>query len=416
MKDNQSEIIYYPNFSIDNLAGIKRSLLLYDRVHVIAPTFSPGMFSRARTLSADAELVEIKSWGALDFKLIVASNGGIEPIDIEETFDSYREEFINALNEDMSDPEVDAWEKRWKALRRDVTWLVVPWYFGSASKIDFSKYQIEEVQKHFLWNRSRSMNLLKVPFRIGMSLCLSEALWSAVDNGYTLFTDDLASEELLMLRMKRGWKHLTRNRELQHSLEIEPRLATNFAIAQLGIWTLEFKISEYFEKISAMELEEIIDLRERSDDKEVLKKFRSGLASIVMDRSLWNAKSFREFEEEARKAVDENIKPAFEALVKRNILSSKDLVTALDLPSTVSQAIKSGPNLFASAAIPTMGAAGALVLFSNIHLVPPVLLALGCGLGADYIAKLMSQIREKYKERQSAKFLIYPINIHKALK
>jgi len=45
MDTKPSEVLYYPNFNPNDLAGIKQSLLLYDRVNLIAPVTTPLMGS-----------------------------------------------------------------------------------------------------------------------------------------------------------------------------------------------------------------------------------------------------------------------------------------------------------------------------------------------------------------------------------
>jgi hypothetical protein len=247
-----------------------------------------------------------------------------------------------------------------------------------------------------------------------MSLGLSEALWAAVDKGYTLFTDDDTSEHFLMLRLRRGWKRLTRDPELRRQFGIEREFAKDYAAASLGAWTLQARVPGLIKKASSMSIAEIIELREQSDHTDALGHFRSGLAELVQSHNLWEAEKFRDFENEAYEIYRQNILPAFEDLEGKRILSLEDVFVALDWKNALQEAIKSAPDLFVGAAVPT-AVGGAAVLFGPVAVAPAALLALGCGLAGHFVKNLIEQMSDRLKERRSAQFLTYPLNLQKVV-
>ncbi len=247
-----------------------------------------------------------------------------------------------------------------------------------------------------------------------MSFGLSEALWAAVDRGYTLFTDDPASQQFLMLRLKRGWKRLSRDPELRRTFGIEAQFAKNFAVAYLGAWILQSKVPEVIKSASDLPIEEVMKLREDSARKDALGSFRKGLADLVQSQSLWEAPKFADFETEAFKVFEKKILPAFKELEGCS-LHLKDVFSAVDMKDAISEGIKSIPNLFVGAAVPS-AAAGAALLLGGHPVAPTALLALSCGLTAHFVEKLIGQMSDRLNKRRSAQFLTYPLNLQKALK
>jgi hypothetical protein len=406
-----SEVLYYPNFKADDLTGIKQSLLLYDRVTVIAPASTPLM----GTLLADssgAELSNLRQSGALSESWsIYPGNSVLGSISDVEIIRKRRDEFITALLEDLEDPNVLAWETQFKRIdpQRSVSWFVLPSYFDdNPPNISKPGYQIEEIY-HPGFGR-----LFRVPFLVGMSFGLSEALWAAVDRGYTLFTDDSASQDFLMLRLKRGWKRLTQDPELQKSFRIEKEFAEKFAVASLGAWFIRSKVPQFVKNASNYSLSDVLKLREDSDKKDALKYYRDGLSSLVMSEELWNVPTFRDFQGEASRIMDQKIKPAFEALEGRRV-DLRDVFGAIDAKDAASEVIKAAPDLFVGAAV-TSGVAATAALGLWGHTVAPhALLALGCGLTAHFAAKLIDNVNERLTKHRNAQFLTYPLRLRKTL-
>ncbi len=407
MNNNKSEMLYYPNFGPDALPSIKQSLLMYDRVNVIAPLTTPIIGSVLADIEGP-ELIEISKRGSLNesYDLGQAQNV-VKLIPDLEIIGAHRHEFISALYGDLEDREVLDWERQIKTRYRgrDLSWLVVPSYFNyDPPVIDNPAYRIEEVR------HDKFGSLLRVPFLVGMSLGTSEALWAAIDKGLTLFTDNNISEQFLMFRLRRGWKDLLQDPDLRQEFGIEQEFAQKFAAASLCTWTLRKKIPEVIKNASGMSIEEIIELREKSKYKEVLSKYRSGIADLVLSHDLWEVKTFQDFEEEAYKIYKKNILPAFEALEKKRNLSIKDVFAAFDYKYALKETIKSVPSLFISAAVPA--AAGSALVFGSVAIAPAALLALGCGLGGNLVKNLLDKGSET---RRSTRFLKFPQYLQETL-
>jgi hypothetical protein len=409
MDSNPSEVLYYPNFKANDLAGIKQSLLLYDKVNLIAPVTTPLMGSVLAD-SPGEELSEISKEGGLNESWSLPSACEVvRLIPDEEIVKDRWDEFMTALTEDLADRDVLAWEQQWKARSRgkDVSWFVLPSYFGgNPPALDRPEYQIQRV-----WHE-RFGELLRVPFLVGMSLGLSEALWAAVDRGYTLFTDDDASQHFLMLRLKRGWKRLTRDAELQRALDVEPEFAKSFAVAYLGAWVLRSKVPRVIKQASDLPIQEILNLRQSSHQRGALESFRRGLGDLVRSQDLWERPKFADFENEAYKIYDHQIRPAFEELEGQRV-RLKDIFNAVDVKDAVSEGIKAIPDLFLGAAVPTAVGTGAALL--GLPVAPAALLALGCGLAAHFVKSLMSESSDRLRRRRSAQFLAYPFYLEKTL-
>jgi hypothetical protein len=420
MPNDEPELLYYPNFRADDLSGIKRSLLLYDRVHVIAPESTPHTVV---VLAEGTRLEDVPRMGALGETLETLAYGrsarGESAVNIiydSEITQARSKDFLIALNDDLADPDVQAWERRWKARHEghEVAWYVLPSYLGGHLPVGEAKYGIEPVHS------AQHGELYKLPFLVGMSFGLSEALWAAVDRGLIPFTDDPTSEEFLMLRLNRGWVRLATDRELQRAFGLEQEIATQFATAALGTRvlqatrTLGIKVPETLEDLSNRTFEEIIALRNDSDQKQSLKAFRDGLAKLVMAQDLWNSRTFREFEDRAYKIVEEEIRPAFEVL-ERKKFSTRDLITPFDVGTALKKTIEKGPELFARAVVPAAATAGGLAPLLGVHVVPSALLGLGCGLAAEYVGELVKEIKEKVREHRAAQFLLYPKRVRERL-
>jgi hypothetical protein len=285
MEKQLSEVLYYPNFDPNDLAGIKQSLLLYDKVNLISPGSTPLM-GRLLAGTSGEELSQITGSGALNesWSLYSAKDKILNLIPDGNIAKTHSDEFQAALAEDLADEEVLAWERRWKARNagKEVSWYVLPTYFGGhVPRTESPEHQIQEV-----FAPSFGSGLLRVPFLVGMSLGLSEALWAAVDHGYTLFTDDDASQQFLMLRLKRGWKRLSGDPELRRAFQLEPEFSAKVAVAYLGAWMLRTKVPEVIKKASDLSVTEIVNLREKSDKSDALERFRAGLADLVQSQDL----------------------------------------------------------------------------------------------------------------------------------
>lgn len=403
-------ILYYPNFNSKDLKGIKHSLLLCEKISVIAPTMTPR-YRMPLTLTP-AETKEppmINPHGVIDANLF----GIVNIIDDYQIAEKHSREFVRALEEDLNDPEIDTWEREWKQRYggRDHAWFVDPAYFHYFLKIDIKpEYGIEKVPD------KKFGELLKFPFRVGMSLGLSEALWGAIDNDCTLFTVDAASTSFLMLRLKRGWKHLAQAQELQDQLDLEPEFAKRFATAELATWTLGLKVPGLFQELDNLTVKDILTLRENSDQKGALESFRTGIAEIVTSTGLWKINNFREFKNEAYHIIDKTILPAFKALEEKRDLSLKEIFTAFDAGAALSEIIKAIPKLFVSTpAASAAGTAGGLALYGGIHLVPAALFALGCGIAAGGVKEFITGRQNRNKELAGAQFLTYPLQVQTRL-
>ncbi len=410
MDKQLTEVLYYPNFDPNDLAGIKQSLLLYDKVNLIAPRTTPLM-GRVLAESPGEELSQISSSGALNESWCLPSAlGVVNMIPDEQIVGDRWDEFLAALIEDLADEEVLAWEQQWKAKNggREVSWYVLPSYFSRGlPTVGSPEHQIQEIRNTNLGP------LLRVPFLVGMSLGLSEALWAAVDNGYTLFTDDDASQEFLMLRLKRGWKRLSRDPELRKAFAIEPEFASKVAVAYLGAWILQSKVPEAIKNASHLSIPEILNLRQHSNKKDALERFRNGLAELVKSQDLWETAKFADFENEAYRVYSHKVLPAFEELEDRHV-HLNEIFKALEVKDAVSKGIKAVPDLFVGAGVPTALGTGAALLAGH-PVAPAALLALGCGVAAYTLPKLISEISGRLSRRRSAQFLAYPLHLQKAL-
>jgi hypothetical protein len=408
MDRNSTQVIYYPNFKANDLAGIKQSLLLYDQVNLISPSRTP-LVGTILADSSGEELTAIGETGAVSESWgLFGHSDAVKLIPDMEIITGRRDEFYAALMEDLSDPEVLAWERKWKATHHgNVSWFVLPSYFGgNPPQIADPQYQIEKrLNENF-------GEIFRVPFLVGMSFGLSEALWAAVDQGFTLFTNDPASQEFLMLRLRRGLRHLSRDPELRKSVGIEVEIKTDFQTAYLGAWVLESKVPKVISNASRMSLDDICELRERSVDAHALKSFRDGLANLVNSAQLWEAKSFREFEDQAYSVYRDKILPAFQEL-ERGPLGMRDVFGAIDAPDAVAQGIKSVPNLFIGAAVPTTAVGTVAAALAHVPVAPAALLALGFGLAAHFAQKLIEQMTDRLKSRRDAQFLAYPHQLMK---
>jgi hypothetical protein len=412
MEKQLSEVLYYPNFDPSDLAGIKQSLLLYDKVNLISPGSTPLM-GRVLANSSGEELSQISGSGALNesYALYSAKDKMLNLIPDGKIASSRWDEFQAALAEDLADEEVLAWERRWKARNagKEMSWYVLDSYFGgNVPQTGSPQHQIEEV-----YNPSLRCVLFRVPFLVGMSFGLSEALWAAVDHGFTLFTDDNASQDFLMLRLKRGWRRLSRDPELQKAFTVEPEFAAKIAVANLGAWILQSKVPDAIKKASDLSIPEIINLREKSDKKDALERFRGGLANLVQSHDLWEQAKFVDFQDGAYKIYSQEILPAFEELEDRRV-HLKEVFKALDVNDALSEGIKAIPELFVGAGVPVaLGSAAALLAHHAVA--PGALLALGCGVAAHTVPKLISELGGRLKRRRSAQFLAYPLHLKDAL-
>ena len=146
-----------------------------------------------------------------------------------------------------------------------------------------------------------------------------------------------------MFRLKRGWKYLAKDPHLQKEFGIEQEFSERIATATFGSWILQKKIPNLVETVTNMSIDEIIELREQSNHSAALKKYRDGISNLVMSHDLWEAKTFREFENEAYKIFIKQVLPAFEELEKQRILSLKDVLVALDWKNALKETIKSAP-------------------------------------------------------------------------
>jgi hypothetical protein len=165
----------------------------------------------------------------------------------------HQAEFLSALQEDFDDEKVQAWAARRK---RRQSWLVEGPYLNSIpGLLSKGDYEIKAIPRD-------SGPLYRVPFLVGMSLGLSEALWAAVEGGQALYTSDPASEEFLMLRLRRGWKRLSHDAAIRRSLDIEDTFAKDMAAAQLGTWTLALQMPMLLNKIGDLSIEDILKLRQ----------------------------------------------------------------------------------------------------------------------------------------------------------
>jgi hypothetical protein len=415
---DEPRVLCYPNFNPNDLDGVKHSLLLYDRVSVIAPTMTPRYrVPMTPAGHAQREGTEIKTWGALDGLRedcrLDDGSSAVEFIDDKKIATARPEEFKSALSQDLADPEVAAWAARLQGAHpdREYFWYISGPYFHDYLKIDIGD---PAVRARFCLERvddARLGELVKVPFLVGMSLGLSEALWAAVDRGRSLFTLDPTSADFLLLRLRRGWRMLGNDPALQRNLDL--RLAKDFAASQLSTWTLGVAAPELFDRVPGMTLKEVMGLRRQSDDTDALTEFRGGMARIVSERELWRAKDFQTFRVEAERVADAVLKPAYEAL-DRKPFGIKDVVTSLDFATAAESFVKDIPKLFISGtAAATVG--GTVALAGGVAFVPAALFGLACGLTGSAVAQVIGDLRERLKERHDAQFLTYSVKLHEAL-
>lgn len=400
-----SGVLYYPNFDDQALLGIKASLFLYDRVSVIAPTATPYM-GLARADGDDEELVlsPIEQTGVL-----LQSLQDVDLIDLIPDYQvvhGHQAEFLSALEEDFDDEEVQAWAARRK---RRQSWLIEGAYLNLIPDL-FSKgeYGIKAIPRD-------SGSLYRVPFLVGMSLGLSEALWAAVEGGQALYTDDPASEEFLMLRLRRGWKWLSHDAAIRRSLDIEDTFAKDMAAAQLGTWTLALQMPMLLNTIGSLSIEKILELRQDANRGQALRAFREGLDRIVSSHELWKASTFEEFEKQAREAVKKEILKPLEELEQHKIVSTKDIVSAFDAQTALRKTIESGRDLFVRSAVPATGVMASLAALGALHINWIAALGLLGGIGAPMVLGVSAKLGERLKARHDAHFMTYPVRIRAAL-
>lgn len=282
-------ILCYPNFNPNDLTGIKHALLLYDRVSVIAPTATP--YFEVPLTPADhvkSGLGGIASYDNTDIKAEGALEGlrndcrledgtfAVEFISDYEIAKSRATEFVQALKHDLVDSEVAAWEAGPRARHpdQDYAWYVSRRYFSEFPGFDVGDPDVRARFNLEFVADSRFSDLIKVPFLVGMSLGLSEALWAALDKDLSLFTLDRTSAEFSLLRLRRSWRLLSDDGALQDNLDI--RLMKGFATSRFSAWTLGFRVPDLFRKIPGMSLTEVMDLRRQSDKMQALTDFRGG--------------------------------------------------------------------------------------------------------------------------------------------
>jgi hypothetical protein len=176
---------------------------------------------------------------------------------------------------------------------------------------------------------------------------------------------------------------------------------------------LKSKVPEAIKKASHLSIPEILNLRQQSNQKDALERFRNGLAELVQSQDLWENAKFADFENEAYRIYSHKVLPAFEELEDRRV-HLNDIFKALDVNDAVSKGIKAVPDLFVGAGVPTAVGTG-LALFAGHLVAPAALLALGCGVAAHTLPKLISEISGRLSRRRSAKFLAYSLHLQKAL-
>jgi hypothetical protein len=359
----------------------------------------------------------IKPWGALDEDLedcrLEDGSEAVEPIDDIEIASARPGAFKSALSEDLADPKLAAWEAGLQAAHpdREYFWYISAPYFRECLKIDIDDEKVRELYRLELADDQKLGELVKVPFLVGMSLGLSEALWAAVDKGRSLFTLDPTSADFLLLRLRRGWRLLGEDDGLQSDLDFE--LAKDFAAYQLSNWTLGVRVPELFDKIPGMTVKQVMALRQRADTKDALAAFRAGMARIVTDRAIWEAKDLQAFRAELVKTVDKVLKPAYEDL-DRKPFDANGIVTALNPADAAASFIKAIPKLFVSGtAAATMG--GTVALGGGVAFVPAALFALACGLTGAAVAEVLSDWSTRLRERRDAQFLTFSVNVREAL-
>jgi len=406
MSEAVPPILYYPNFSAKSLPGIRRCLLLADEVAVVAPYSTP--YTQAVLADGNQEAFEeINQAGALSslWQINPENPEAREPVAVRMLIDneiaqSRTEEFLAALREDVYDAEVRSWADRWTRGRaREPAWFVMPSYFGG--HLPVGELGIEEVS-------IEGQPLLKLPFIVGMSIGLSEALWAALDHNpqYTLFTDDDASEQFLMLRLRRGWKQLTRDPLFRDEFGIESRFGSALAGARLSNWTLRIKAPELWKRAGAMDIPELLELRVRSDEAGALAAFRAGITALAEDADLWQANDFRTFEARAAKIIKKDIEPAWAVLERKPRTAVSDIVQAFDGRGAVADTVRKAPDLFMRSPVAQGSGAAALGL-AGIHLAPAALLALGCGVAATAVKGLLDEMKRRRAERRGAQYLSY---------
>jgi hypothetical protein len=414
----EPRILCFPNFNPNDLEGVKHALLLNERVSVIAPTMTPR-YSVPMTLADHAahEGTAIKPWGALDEDLedcrLEDGSEAVEPLDDIEIASARPGAFKSALSEDLADPKLAAWEAGLQAAHpdREYFWYISAPYFRECLEIDIDDEKVRELYRLELADDQKLGELVKVPFLVGMSLGLSEALWAAVDKGRSLFTLDPTSADFLLLRLRRGWRLLGEDDGLQSDLDFE--LAKDFAAYQLSNWTLGVRVPELFDKIPGMTVKQVMALRQRADTKDALAAFRAGMARIVTDRAIWEAKDLQAFRAELVKTVDKVLKPAYEDL-DRKPFDANGIVTALNPADAAASFIKAIPKLFVSGtAAATMG--GTVALGGGVAFVPAALFALACGLTGAAVAEVLSDWSTRLRERRDAQFLTFSVNVREAL-
>lgn len=412
--DNSPRILYYPNFNLNDLDGIKHALLLYDRVCVIGPTQTPSHALPTTPADlVDGEPGKIKPYpsdGALaglgDECLLEDGSAAVEVIDDYQIASARADEFLSALREDLDDPDVAAWEatvRRRKPDRR-YAWYISAGYFQNNLGLDVGDRNVRARYRLGTVVEPQLGELIEAPLAVGMSLGLSEALWAAADRDLSPFTLDPASAEFLLLRLRRGWRALTAdaNAPLRRNLDID--LKKRFATTGLRDWALGFSVPDLFEDIPGMRLSEVIALRRRADTGRALADFYEGTTQIVLESGLWRAKDFEAFRAQAEHEADTRLGPAWEAL-HRKPFEARDLVTAVDTSKAAGQFIAGIPKLFVSSTAAAAG--GAVALTGGLSLAPAALFALGCGLAGSTVARLLDGWRERREAKRNARFMSY---------
>lgn len=392
MSDNYTEVVYYPNFSTKDLTGIKQSLYLYDKVNLIGPNstqypgtiFSNGGIDPSKNLEVHYDLA---------LQLFSQKNKYIEYIyDSDEVISKALDSTIQTLVDDLKDKEILEWDTN--RVEKNQFWLVDKNYFAN---IDIEKIneQIEDENYKIDTSNDRA----KVPFLVGMSLGLSEAMLVAIDRNCNLFTNDIDAEKFLRLRLKRGHNHLISNSKFQDNPFWNDVFNNTTTTGLLGIKVLQLTMPNFIYECANKSFEHIFKEREESDRIKALDNYRSGISSLVRNKELWKISSADTFRKEVFNIFNQELKPALEELEKNNIQSHKEYISIINPGKIMGELFKSLPKLFISSA--------------KTAIEQKDIFALCCNLISDPVENYFNQLMLKKAEFQSIEYLTYPLLLKK---
>lgn len=138
----------------------------------------------------------------------------------------------------------------------------------------------EDYRYAILENHRRGRHLYEVPFPLGASIRLNEALLMCSINDYIPFTDSTVHDKLLMNKVSRALEEVGDNPNLRDYLETS--LPLNLPKQHLSLIILDNLIPE--EELSKRSLQELIEYR--NENRESLRRLREKIAEVSVNIEL----------------------------------------------------------------------------------------------------------------------------------